>query len=246
MNYIAGAIFLIVCIICYSAQKKQQNLTGWKNIKTCLIYLYFGIMMGAFFCFVTINHTVSILIFSHLFLVGMISAVKEKKYSLLVYDLIIVSILIFILGIYDLFQLDFGKSYILGILIALLFLLPGLGYIERRKYIANKIKNCTQEVEATILKVYKSSTSQVVPIYIPKLEFTFNNKKYKIMETSEIYSRSPFTAGDKLKLFINPNNPNDVFLPDPRREQFFHFGVYSWYILTIITGIIILYLRIFH
>ncbi len=37
MNYIAGAIFLIVCIICYSAQKKQQQLTGWKSIKVGLI-----------------------------------------------------------------------------------------------------------------------------------------------------------------------------------------------------------------
>ncbi len=49
MNYIAAAIFLIVCIICYSAQKKQQQLTGWKSIKVGLIYLYFGIMTGAFF-----------------------------------------------------------------------------------------------------------------------------------------------------------------------------------------------------
>ena len=36
MNYIAAAIFLIVCIICYSAQKKQQQLTGWKSIKVGL------------------------------------------------------------------------------------------------------------------------------------------------------------------------------------------------------------------
>lgn len=199
---------------------------------------------GSIFCCITINHTISILIFSHLFLIGMISAAKEKKHSLLVYDLIVVSILIFILGIYDLFQLDLGESYILAILIVLLFLLPGLGYIERRKNIANKIKNCTQEVEATILKVHKSSVSSIVPIYIPKLEFTFNNKKYKIMESSEIYSRSPFSVGDKLKLFINPSNPSDVFLPNPRREQFFHLAVYSWYIITIIVGIIILYFRI--
>ncbi len=246
MNYIAGAIFLIVSIICYLLQKKKEHLTGWKSIKVCFIYLYFGIMMGAFCCFATINHTVSILIFSHLFLIGMISAAKEKKHSLLVYDLIVVCILIFILAIYDLFQLDLGKSYILGILIALLFLLPGLGYIERRKDIANKIKNCTQEVEATILKVHKSSVSSVVPIYIPKLEFTFNNKKYKIMESSEIFSRSLLSVGDKLKLFINPNNPNDVFLPDPRKEQFVHFAVYSWYIITIAIGIFVLYLRIFH
>lgn len=165
MNYIAAAIFLIVCIICYSAQKKQQQLTGWKSIKVGLIYLYFGIMTGAFFCCITINHTISILIFSHLFLIGMISAAKEKKHSLLVYDLIVVSILIFILGIYDLFQLDLGESYILAILIVLLFLLPGLGYIERRNYIANKIKNCTQEVEATILKVHKSSLFHSTYLY---------------------------------------------------------------------------------
>ena len=95
----------------------------------------------------------------------MISAAKEKKHSLLVYDLIVVSILIFILGIYDLFQLDLGESYILAILIALLFLLPGLGYIERRKNIANKIKNCTQEVEATILKVHKSSLFHSTYLY---------------------------------------------------------------------------------
>ena len=244
MNYIIGFIFVIVCVVCYLLQRRKQKLTEWKSIKVGLIYLYFGIMMGTFFCFMTINHTVSILIFSHLFLIGMISAAKEKKHSLLVYDLIVVSILIFILGIYDLFQLDLGESYILAILIALLFLLPGLGYIERRKNIANKIKNCTQEVEATILKVHKSSVSSIVPIYIPKLEFTFNNKKYKIMESSEIYSRSPFSVGDKLKLFINPSNHSDVFLPNPRREQFFHLAVYSWYIITIIVGIIILYFRI--
>ena len=188
MNYIIGFIFVLVCIVCYLLQRRKQKLTGWKSIKIGLIYLYFGIMTGAFFCCITINHTISILIFSHLFLIGMISAAKEKKHSLLVYDLIVVSILIFILGIYDLFQLDLGESYILAILIALLFLLPGLGYIERRKNIANKIKNCTQEVEATILKVHKSSVSSIVPIYIPKLEFTFNNKKYKIMKSSEIYS----------------------------------------------------------
>lgn len=64
------------------------------------------------------------------------------------------------------------------------------------------------------------------------------------MESSEIYSRSPFSVGDKLKLFINPSNPSDVFLPNPRREQFFHLAVYSWYIITIIVGIIILYFRI--
>lgn len=244
MNYIIGFIFVLVCIVCYLLQRRKQKLTGWKSIKIGLIYLYFGIMTGAFFCCITINHTISILIFSHLFLIGMISAAKEKKHSLLVYDLIVVSILIFILGIYDLFQLDLGESYIPAILIALLFLLPGLGYIERRKNIANKIKNCTQEVEATILKVHKSSVSSIVPIYIPKLEFTFNNKKYKIMESSEIYSRSPFSVGDKLKLFINPSNPSDVFLPNPRREQFFHLAVYSWYIITIIVGIIILYFRI--
>ncbi len=165
MNYIIGFIFVLVCIVCYLLQRRKQKLTGWKSIKIGLIYLYFGIMTGAFFCCITINHTISILIFSHLFLIGMISAAKEKKHSLLVYDLIVVSILIFILGIYDLFQLDLGESYILAILIVLLFLLPGLGYIERRNYIANKIKNCTQEVEATILKVHKSALFHSTYLY---------------------------------------------------------------------------------
>lgn len=246
MNYIMGAIFLIVCIICYTLQRKKQNLMGWKSIKTCLIYLYFGIMMGAFFCFITINQTVSILIFSHLCLIVMIFAVKEKKNNLVVYDLIIISILIFILGICNLFQLNFEKNYIIGILIVLVYLLPGFGYIERRKYIVNKIKNCTQEVEATISKVHKSSTSQALPIYIPKFEFTFNNKKYKVMDTNEIYSRSPLYVRDKVKLLINPNNPNDIFLPNPKKEKSYHFAVYIWYISTIIIGIIILYLQFCH
>ena len=63
-----SAIFIILSIIIGILDVKKRKLIGREKLKTIFYYLYFGISMGAFFFFMTVNALLSIIIFLHLLL----------------------------------------------------------------------------------------------------------------------------------------------------------------------------------
>ena len=133
-------------------------------------------------------------------------------------------------------------------------MLPALGYFNRRYYVAEKMKRCTKEIDATIIKVTKSLDDGKYPhrIYIPTFRFYLDGKDHIFMDSKEIYSYKKFIVGSKVKLFVNPNGvkfdyPNgsdDIFFPISQNERNYVFAIYCWYIITIIVFLIIVLSKI--
>ena len=131
------------------------------------------------------------------------------------------------------------------------YLLPALGYFNRRYYVAEKMKRCTKEIDATIIKVIKSLDDGEFPhstIYIPIFQFYLDGKEHTFMDSKEIYSYKKFIVGSKVKLFVNPNGvkfdyPNgsdDIFFPISQNERNYIFVIFFGYVSTIIIFLIII------
>lgn len=240
-------LFLIFSIIfgVYDIKKRKKE-----GVKAFLITLYFGISMSLFCIFIAINEAVSILIFLHLILIFSIVSIKHKKYLLMMLCLAIISIIGIILCLYHILNLKYSELLyaILGIGI---YLLPLLSYFDRKIYIVNKIQRCTEEVDAKIIKVYKGIEGRHT-VYIPKFEFKLNGKIYKFVDSTEIYfsNKEQCQVGDIIKLFVslNPNldSPNcheDVFLPNPYKENSFRSNIIILYIFTLFLFFLIIFLN---
>ena len=156
MNYIFAILFIIFSIYFGLRDIKERNLNFKQKLKTFLFYLYFGISMSLFSCFITIEKYISILIFLHLlFIFSIISIIKRKNiYSCIVLLLVLtIGIILIILNylnlkIHTLLWISLGLS---------IYFLPVATYLDRKISILRKIKICTTEIEAKIIKVYKST-----------------------------------------------------------------------------------------
>ena len=243
---IVAIIFLVFSIVVGILDVKNRKLEGFEKIMVFLFYVYFGISMGLFVMFMVINAKVSILIFLHLMVIVTIISLKYKKHIFIMLDLLIMSIIGILLCIYDTSSLEYSKLLyiILGIGI---YVLPILSYYDRRDIIVSKIKRCTEEVDAKIIKVYKARRA-----YIPKFEFELNNKKYKFMDSTEIYFRKKEQCeiGNIIKLFVSPNPKidgsngcEDVFLPNPYKEYVYQFRIMAFYISTLLIFLLIIFLK---
>lgn len=253
--YIFAIIFIVVSIMVSILDVKKRKLVGFKKIITVCVYLYFGIMMALFCILISINSMIGLLIFIHLVLIVLLFNLKDKKNILTLVALIIICISSIILIINNLIKVNLYNDYIIYLIFICVYFIPALAYIDRRKYIVNKIKTCTKEIDATIIKVtksyeYSSSTfHSPVPIYIPTFEFYLDDKKHTFKDTNHIYSRRKFIVGSKVKLFINPNGvkfnypdgSDDIFFPISEHDRSLTFVVYFWYILSIILFLIIIF-----
>ena len=243
LMFLGGSI--LVCIF----DIKKRKLVGIKKIITIFAYLYFGIMMTLFFLFTAINSMISILIFMHFVVIAVLFNFKKRK-SMLMIDILVIAIASIIFAILNLLKITLFNNYLLLFIGVCAYLLPALGYFNRRYYVAEKMKRCTKEIDATITKVIKSLDDGEFPyrtIYIPIFQFYLDGKEHTFMDSKEIYSYKKFIVGSKVKLFINPNGikynyPNgsdDIFFPISQNERNYIFAVFFWYVSTIIIFLII-------
>ena len=247
-------IFLGGSIVLCKLDIKKRNLKGSKKVIAIISYLYFGSMMTLFFWFAAINYLISILIFMHLVMIIMLFNLKERK-SILMIDILVITILSIIFCILNLLKVTSYNNYLLLFIGICIYLLPALGYFDRRYYLTEKMKRCTKEIDATIIKVTKSYDDGEYPhrkIYIPTFLFYLDGKEYTFIDSKEIYSYKKFIVGSKVKLFVNPNgikfnHPNgsdDIFFPISQNERNNVFAMYVWYIITIIVLLIIVLSKI--
>lgn len=148
-------IFLGGSIVLCKLDIKKRNLKGSKKVIAIISYLYFGSMMTLFFWFAAINYLISILIFMHLVMIIMLFNLKERK-SILMIDILVITILSIIFCILNLLKVTSYNNYLLLFIGICIYLLPALGYFDRRYYLTEKMKRCTKEIDATIIKVTKS------------------------------------------------------------------------------------------
>lgn len=242
--YFFAILFFIAPIVVGIFDIKNRELKGIDKLKTFFIYLYFGVTLSSFVLFIFINKFVSLVIILQAFMIFAISMIITKKEMIVGFNLLILSIVGMIISICKIINVQYSIALyvILGIGI---YLLPLCCYLSRRNMIVKKIKTCTQEVEAKIIKVVDGYIDRGIgtkKVYIPQFEFMFNDKKYKFRNSSEFYFREKINVGDTVRLFINPNNPNipkhdngnceDIFLPDSYKEYQFAWAIKLFYILV--------------
>lgn len=222
---------------------KMKNLSFKEKFKSVFITIYFSLFLCVFSWFVFINPIIAILLFLHLFLIGLVLNIK-KKGSLLLYVLLGDTVLGIYMCICNLCTFDFSVIcwYILGIGI---YVLPGLSIDESIRDIVWKMKNCTKEVDVKVIKIIKSRLDgSVRKIYIPVLEIEYNGKKNTYMNSSSIYFYKESSLENLKSVLINPNNPNldtmfgsnDVFIPRIyfRNLKEKQLGVLLFYIVSIV------------
>lgn len=247
--YFFAILFILMAIYLGIRTIKEKDLTGSDAFKTFIIYMFFGIFMALFCIFININFVVSIIIFLCLFWIGIISSmIESKKISFVVFDLFICTICIIFLLILpvpeNIFELSYFSIFLLFLVLGL-YLMPLLSCFDKKRGILKKINKCTYEVNAKVIDViyYKKRG-----IYIPKLEFEFNGKKYKYSDTDTLYFSNEIKIGEFIPLLINPEvkkynkNNSSVFFPGKEIDEFMSFSVKVWYIVTIIIFIIFLIL----
>lgn len=249
MNYIFSILFILFSIYFGLLDIRKRGLELKQGIKIFLMYLYFGLSMSLFAFFVHTNSSISIIIFLHLIIISCILMIIHKKNFFISIDLLIISIIGIILVLLDYLNIKIHIFWFIILGLGIYFL-PATAYIDKKIDIIKKINMCTMEVNATIIKVYKSRYRHRI-IYIPKFEFYVNKKKYDYMNSSEIFSYNPLNIGETVKLFINPNivlNKNNisenVFLPNS-----YYFRQLStiklFYIIANITLLFLLFLKFF-
>ena len=250
-------VFIAFCIFWACYDVKKRKLVGIEKVKTCLAYMYFTISMSLFIFFASTNKAaIAIIIFLHLALIACVYRLKQRKSLYIVVDLILICIIGIILSICYILNWNFNNIILWIILGIGIYILPALGYIERRTNIVNKMKRCTKEVDAKIIEVIKSTEHSengfARRIYIPKFEIELDGKKYEFMDSDEIYFRRKFKVGETMKLFINPDNPqfdiynvsDNVFLPDPEKEHSFFINIVIWYASTTLIILMATILRL--
>ena len=248
-----GILFIVFAITFGIKDIKHRKLVGIKKIITFLIYLFFGLSMALMMIFVNINWVISILIFLVLFLVCIISSIKNNGLDIINLDLlvlIIVGIVCCLCGF-----MNISINNILWVVLGIgIYILPGLGYFSGKMNLIKKMKRCIKEVDAKIIDVKKGriGRNHSVSVYIPVFEFILDGKKYEVMDTSSIYSssRKRFKIGNDEKLFVNPNNPqingpngcDDVFWPGNLPSKGSTIPIIMFYVSTILTFLLVMYL----
>lgn len=246
MFFIFAIMFLVFSIIVSIFDVKKRKLEGFKMITAVSIYLYFGISMSLCCVFATINSLISTLIFLQLILVLCLILLKDKKEKLTLIDIIIVVIIGMFICFCHISNLEYSKLLYLALGIGI-YLLPILLYFDRKKLIVRKIKHCTEEVDAKVIKVYKGRAQRHI-VYVPKLEFELNNKTYKVMDSTEIYFRNKKLCeiGNTIKLFVHPNpkinstnGQEDIYLPNSYKEYIHNFNTIIFYASTLLIFLLI-------
>lgn len=247
--YFFAITFIVFAVYFGLKNIKEENLQGFDAIKTFLVYIFFGIFMGLFCIFININYKVSIVIFLSLFWIVLISSmIDSKKISFVICDLFITTIWIVFLMFLpipeNIMEFSYFSLFLLFLLLSL-YLLPLLSCFDKKRDLIKKISKCTYEVNARVVEViyYKKRK-----IYIPKLEFEYNGKKYKYRDSDLLYFSDEIKEGEMIPLLINPDlkkfnkNNNGVFFPNREIDDFMDFSVKAWYIVTFLIFIFIYFL----
>ncbi len=235
--------------------KIEKDLSLKEKFKTIFITLYFGIFIILFPWIALFNLTLAILIFLHLVLIILITNIKKKR-NFSIFPLLFVTILGIYMCICNLLSIKIN-TIIYYILFLGIYIIPGLSFYDNRKNIIHKIKTCTEEVDAKVIKVIKgyNQTYHMKKVYIPLLEINYNGKKYTYMDSNIVYSYNENEVRNINKAFINPNflntnnilDSDNILIPSPNFEDFEEKrnGVILFYVSTLIIFIIVIILNIF-
>ena len=249
MNYVFSILCIIGSILISILDIKKRELKGFEKIKVITIYSYFGISMAIMGILLTYNVLLSALIFLHLIIIFAILNIIYKSNILVSICLLVAGITGFIMTYCYYRNINF--HIILAIICGVsIYVLPGCAYIERRNAFIKKVKLCKTELDAKVIKVYKSKINYR-KIYIPQFEFYVDNKKYSYMDSNTIYSYSVLEEGESVKLFVNTNNLtksniiDNVFLPNSYYHNEYNRNTLLFYIVTTLLFLIVVYLRNF-
>ena len=251
MRLIIALLFFVPSIVVGIFDVKKRKLEGLKKLTTFLIYLYFGIS----WCLIIFAPNIWVAMFLFLQWLVIIGFFNIKTNLFTGYILMIVGFIGMILSLLNILNFNIKSPWILWTLLGVsIYFIPLLAYFDRKRKIIRKIKHCTEEVDAKIIKIYKGSAedNHYHLIYVPKFEFKLNDKTYKFMDSTEIYfkNKNLYSVGDSVKLFVSPNpkidNPNgcdDVFFPNSYREHCYKRNTIIFYAVTLLVFLLIIILR---
>lgn len=98
--------------------------------------------------------------------------------------------------------------------IGLIFLLVSLGI---KNYIKKKIKTCTFETIGTIIDLKRrvsGSAGSVQTSYHPVIQYSTEYGKSIVKESSFGGSEARYKIGQTIRVFYDPSNPEEFYLPD--------------------------------
>lgn len=98
--------------------------------------------------------------------------------------------------------------------LGLVFSLVALGIKGSLK---NKLKNCTSQTSGTIIDLKRHSSGSSgnhQTSYHPVIQFVTENGKTIVKESSFGGSKTRYQIGQNIKLFYNPDNPDEFYMPD--------------------------------
>ncbi len=105
---------------------------------------------------------------------------------------------------------DPKAKFVVILLAGLLFISFGIVAI----IIQNSIKSrCTIPVDAVMINSTYDSGYRVAPIF----EYTYLGDTYKSTDNVRP-KRYPYSKGDKVRIYINPENFNDIYVPGTKKN----------------------------
>lgn len=251
--YIFAVLFLMFSILFGRLTVKERSLVGKDAFKTYFIYLFFGVSMALFSIFASIKPVISVFIFIGLMWIFLINGIIERKSILLVeIDLFILTISIIFMVMYpipeNIYSLNPFSIFLLFLLLSIYFM-PLMSCLDKKRDAIKKIYKCTYEISA---KVYSVHYYKKRKEYICKIEFEYNDKKYKYEDSNMLCFKDEIKKGDIVPILIDPNakkfkkNVGSVFIPGAEIKEFMSFEVKVWYISIIVIFIFILFLLLYN
>ena len=99
---------------------------------------------------------------------------------------------------------------------ALLFLFIGIVFVilgctphimERRLQ-----QRCTVPIEATVIRVSFENSLEETPLF----GYSYKGQTYEGRRKNSTFNEAGLSAGDKTIIYINPENPGEIFCPDSK------------------------------
>ena len=100
---------------------------------------------------------------------------------------------------------------IFAIIVCLVFIAVGLFVVSMGK---NDKKQCTEPVYATVSDFVKSTSGskKKSTTYYPVYSFEYENRTYEVKSNVSSLKTQKLSVGEKVKIYIDPNNPNHIYL----------------------------------
>lgn len=122
------------------------------------------------------------------------------------------------------------SGLILILLVCSIFLIIGVVMLNMEG--KNK-KQCTEAVSATVVRFERVGSLKTAPSY-PVFGFEYNNETYEIKNNSSTNYTRRLRVGDNITIYINPDNPAQLYLSEDSSGMFF-----AWFFIGIASFVIV-------